>query len=118
MLVADLIHSCSNEKVAQAALASIGGRFADRVCAAAREKGVSVGKFVAIIVSDYARRADDAMREALRERITGEDQPLLHGLRAVLETALEEGALFMNEEFAIPGHIPVEVSFAGARQYQ
>jgi hypothetical protein len=118
MLVADLIHSCSNEMVAQAALASIGGRFADRVCAAAREKGVSVGKFVAIIVSDYARRADDAMREALRERIVGEDQPLLHGLRAVLETALEEGALFMNEEFSISGRIPVDVNCAALHQYQ
>jgi len=43
MLVSDLIHSCSNEMVAQAALMSIGGRFAERVRFAAQEKEVLLG---------------------------------------------------------------------------
>ncbi|MCX7900179.1 MAG: hypothetical protein N2444_08885 [Methylocystis sp.] len=97
MLIADLIHSCSNDKVAQAALACIGGRFADRVRAAAHEKGVSVGKFVAFAVRDFARRADEAAHAALREKISGDDQPLLMGLRVVLEPALENEALFFDD---------------------
>ena len=101
MLVADLIHSCSNDKVAQAALACIGGRFADRVRAAAHEKGMNVGRFVSVVVRDFARRADETAREALREAVSRDDQPLLRGLRAVLEPALEDGALFFDDEGSV-----------------
>lgn len=118
MLLADLIHSCSNEKVAQAALMCIGGRFADRVRAAAAEKGVSVGRFVVIAVRDFARRADDGVREAIREKISGSDQPLLSGLRAVLEPALEDGALFFDDEASIRRRLPLEMNCAGVHQFQ
>jgi hypothetical protein len=118
MLVADLIHSCSNEKVAQAALMCIGDRFAERVRVAAKEKGMNVGRFVAVVVRDFARRADENVREALRERITGDDQPLLKGLRAVLEPALEDGALFVDDEIILGRAYPVELSCAGVHHYQ
>lgn len=117
MLVTDLIHSCSNEMVAQAALKSIGGRFAERVRVAAQEKGMSAGRFVAVIVRDFARRADESVREALRERITGDDQPLLTGLRAVLEHALEDGAVFVDEDLVLGRPFPADLSCAGL-QYQ
>ncbi len=97
MLIADLIHSCSNDKVAQAALACVDGRFADRVRAAAHEKGICVGKFIVIAVSDFARRADEAAHKALLEKMSGDDQPLLKGLCAMLEAALENDALFFHE---------------------
>ncbi len=112
MLVTDLIHSCSNEKVAQAALMCIGGRFAERVRAAAHDKGVSVGRFVVAAVRDFARRADDGVRESLRERISGSDQPLLKGLRAVLEPALEDGALFVDEEVSV-ARLSMDAAVAG-----
>lgn len=118
MLVADLIHSCSNEMVAQAALSCIGGRFAERVRVAAHQKGMSVGRFVAAVVRDFARRADDGVREALRERITGDDQPLLMGLRAVLEPALEDGALFVDDDIVLGRPLPIELSCLGLHQYQ
>ncbi len=117
MLVADLIHSCSNEMVAQAALMCIGGRFAERVRVAAQEKGLSVGRFVSVVVRDFARRADDNVRDALRERITGDDQPLLKGLRAVLEPALEDGAIFVEDDVMLGRPFPAELSCAGL-QYQ
>lgn len=113
MLVADLIHSCSNEKVAQAALMCIGGRFAERVRAAAQEKGVNVGRFVVIVVRDFARRADDGVREALREKISGADQPLLKGLRTVLEPALEDGAIFVDDEIPVGRHLSMSAATAG-----
>lgn len=118
MLVTDLIHSCSNEMVAQSALMCIGGRFAERVRVAAQEKGMSVGRFVSAIVRDFARRADEDVREALRERITGDDQPLLMGLRAVLETALEDGARFIDDDLNYGRPFPAELNCAGLAHYQ
>jgi len=117
MLIADLIHSCSNEMVAKAALACIGGRFADRVRAAAHEKGMDVGRFVAVVVRDFARRADATAHEALREKISGADQPLLNGLRAVLEPALEDGALFFDGKTSMGRPYAVGVSWASAHQF-
>lgn len=90
MLIADLIHSCSNEKVAQAALNCIGGRFAERVHVCAREKGMSSGAFVAAVIYRFAHRSDPVSREALREKISGYDQPILEGLRTLLESALAD----------------------------
>jgi hypothetical protein len=116
MLITDLIHSCSNEKVAQAALMCIGGRFAERVREVAHGKGMNAGRFVTVVIRDFARRADDGVRESLREKISGSDQPLLNALRAVLEPVLEEGALFFDDEAPLP--FPVEVSCAGLHQYQ
>jgi hypothetical protein len=118
MLVTDLIHSCSNEMVAQAALMSIGGRFAERVRVAAQEKGVSVGRFVAAVVRDFARRSDDSVREALRERITGDDTPLLSGLRALIEPVLEDCAVSFDEDLVMARAMPVGQSCAGVLRYQ
>jgi hypothetical protein len=118
MLVADLIHSCSNETVAQAALSCIGGRFAERVRVAAQEKGMNVGRFVSVVVRDFARRADEGVREALRERITGDDQPLLSGLRAVLECALEDGTIFVEDEMMMHRPLRVGLACTPAHQYQ
>jgi hypothetical protein len=118
MLVRDLIHSCSNELVAQAALSCIGGRFAERVRVAAQEKGMSAGRFVACIIREFARQADENVREALRERISGDDQPLLKGLRAVLEPALEEGALFVDDDLSLGRPFQAELNCAAVHQYQ
>ncbi|HEY8261633.1 MAG TPA: hypothetical protein VIG55_10515 [Methylosinus sp.] len=98
MLVTDLIHSCSNDKVAQAATCCIGGAFAERVRVAARQSGVSEGRFVAVIVRDFALRADDETRARLARDMANCDQPILDGLRQVVEAALEDGALFSDDE--------------------
>jgi hypothetical protein len=97
MLVADLIHSCSNEKVAQAAVACIGGQFADRVRRVASKRGLAVGGFVAAVVRTFALRANEEARAALTTSVAGSDQPLLSGLRHVIEPALEDGALFFDD---------------------
>ncbi len=98
MLIADLIHSCSNEKVALAAVSCIGGQFADRVQRVASKKGLDAGRFVANVVRTFARRADDEARAALFTKVAGTDQPLLKGLRHVVEPALEDDALFFDDD--------------------
>jgi hypothetical protein len=97
MLVTDLIHSCSNDKVAQAATFCIGGVFAERVRAVAQENGVSEGRFVSVVVRDFALRADEAERAQLAHEMAGCDQPILSGLRRVVEKALEGGAQFADD---------------------
>ena len=78
MVIADMIHSCSNANVAEAAVCCIGGEFAERVHAAARKNGVNAGR--------------------LNRKIAGADQPVLRGLVHVLEPALEEDASFFDDE--------------------
>lgn len=99
MLIADLIHSCSNEKVAEAALCCLGGRFAENVNVAARDKGMSAGAFVVAVVRNFSHQADAATRESLREKIVSDDHPLLEGLRTLLERAMCES--LMPDEAAL-----------------
>jgi hypothetical protein len=98
MLISDLIHSCSHEKVAMAAMASIGGVFAERVRSAAQENGVPAGRYVAFIVRDFGCRAGVDTRRALQKKVAGADQPLLHALRHIVENAIESGTLLFDEE--------------------
>jgi hypothetical protein len=103
MVIADMIHSCSNADVAEAAVWCIGGDFAERVHAAARKNGVDAGRFVSIVMRDFARRASKETLAGLSRKIAGDDQPLLRGLVHVVEPALEEGALFFDDEAPIFG---------------
>lgn len=93
MVIADMIHSCSNAHVAKAAVRCIGGAFAERVAAAARQKGMEMGGFVAVLVQEFARCADGETRQALSREIVGADQPILRGLACLLEPSLEAEAL-------------------------
>jgi hypothetical protein len=103
MLIADMIHSCSNASVAEAAVSCIGGSFAERVAAVAVKNGMNVGRFVAIIMRDFGRRANDEALSALREKISGADQPLLQGLVQVIEPVLNDGAAFFDDgALAVP----------------
>jgi hypothetical protein len=89
MLIADMIHSCSNSYVAEAAVACIGGVFADRVAATASKNGLEVGGFVSVVVREFARSANAETLQALGSKVAGADQPLLSSLAHVLEPKLE-----------------------------
>ncbi len=115
MMIADLIHSCSNANVAEAAVACVGGGFAERVAAVAVKNGMNVGRFVAAVVRDFGRRADDQAIDALRRKIAGTDQPLLQGLVFVVEPILRENVGFFDDEdvgltvSALRGRVPYGV---------
>lgn len=91
MLVADIINSCSNTKVAEAALASIGGDFAARIRAAAAASGLEVGAFVAQEVIAFAEEAKRGDWSALDKVMSGAERPILSGLRHILVNALAAG---------------------------
>lgn len=98
MLIADLIHSCSNENVAQAAITSIGGELATQAIVCARKHNLTVGSLVSNIVRNYDLRSDAAAKIALQDQILGHDQPLLRGLKALLESAIENDCMILNKD--------------------
>lgn len=88
MLRAELIRTCSHEKVAHAALRSIGGDFCVRIEMLARARGVSAGAFAAERVRRFAEEACEASWEALGRATRGADAPILVGLRWIVERSL------------------------------
>ncbi len=92
MVMREIVHTCSNAHVARAALASIGGGFARDVVAAARRRHIPAGVLVANIVRDFSRRAADEEWKAADEAARGADQPILSGLRFILQSRLSEAS--------------------------
>jgi hypothetical protein len=93
MLAREIIHTCSNVHVARAALASIGGEFAAQVAAKAHDANVTTGVFVAHMVRDFSRRAGDDEWDGVDEAARGADQPILSGLRHILDDRLGKQAM-------------------------
>jgi hypothetical protein len=93
MVLREIVHTCSNAHIARAALASIGGDFARDVTAAARRRDMPAGVLVANIVRDFSRRAAEKDWEAADEAVTGADQPILSGLRYIVQSGLRAEAV-------------------------
>ena len=92
MLMAEILHSCTDEGIAAAAVASIGGSFAAAVRAEAESAGLSVGALTASLVSGFARDASERDWRELSVAMAGADQPVLAGLQAMAERALRHRA--------------------------
>lgn len=101
-LIPDLLHSCANPLVARAALASIGGGFAERVRQHAEARDMSAGVFAARAVAEFARQAEADDLAALGRAIGDADLPLLEGLRVILDRALGRRQSVGPEHFAPP----------------
>ena len=88
-LIAEIIHTCSHEKVAQAAVASMGHDFAGKVGATAGAYGLSIGAFTARAVREFERRVGEPEKQALRALMDRADQPILIGLQHILQPVIE-----------------------------
>jgi hypothetical protein len=89
MLIDEIVHTCSNEEVAQAAVASLGFAFASRVKSAADLHGVSIGAYTARVVRDFGEDTQPLERRAVDRATHKADQPILRGLQIILERQLE-----------------------------
>ena len=89
MIVREIVVTCSNPHVARAAVASIGGDFARRFFGEAASRNLSSGVLAAGLVRRFAHRAGDCDWEGVEEATRGADQPILSGLRHILERGLE-----------------------------
>jgi len=85
MNVNEVIHSCSNASVAQAAASSIGGLLARHLASEARLKGVSRGEYAAALVKDLANPAGVIKWRAAERILRRSDKPVLVCLRFVLK---------------------------------
>jgi hypothetical protein len=89
MIVREIVVTCSNPHVARAAVASIGGDFARRFIGEAASRSLSSGVLAAGLVRRFAHRAADRDWEGVEDATRGADQPILSGLRHILERGLE-----------------------------
>ena len=92
MLVEELVRTCVNESVAQAAVASIGRRFAGDVAEAATSNGMTVGGFAALSVKRFARHGDEGQLRSVVAAMNNAQEPLLAGLHRILCATLNEEA--------------------------
>jgi hypothetical protein len=88
-LIAEIIHTCSHEKVAHAAVASMGSDFATKVGVTAGANGLSIGAFTARAVREFEKVGGEHEKQALQRAMNGSDQPILAGLAHILEPAIE-----------------------------
>lgn len=88
-LIAEIIRTCSHEKVAQAAVASMGPYFAEKVGMTADAQGLSVGAFTARAVREFEKSSGEEEWQVLRQAMDGTDQPILIGLRHILWPFIE-----------------------------
>jgi hypothetical protein len=89
MIVREIVRTCSNPHVARAAVASIGGDFARRFASDAAKRNLSGGAFAAGLVRRFSRQAAAHEWEAVDEATRGADQPILSGLKYILEQGAE-----------------------------
>ncbi len=89
MIVREIVLTCSNPHVARAAVASIGGDFARRFSRDAAKRNLTSGVFAAGLVRRFSRRAADGDWEGVGQATRGADQPVLSGLRYILDRGRE-----------------------------
>ena len=89
MIVREILRTCSNPHVARAAVASIGGDFARRLSRDAAKRNLTSGIFAAGLVRRFSRQAGTSEWEAVDDAVRGADQPILSGLRYILEHVAE-----------------------------
>jgi hypothetical protein len=90
MLQGEIIRTCSYEKVAEAAVLSIGVSFRQRMSLLAATNGQSTGAYVAALVRRFEEEAGPREMHALGLAIAGADMPVLAGLRWVVETMIDD----------------------------
>ena len=89
MIVREIVWTCSNPHVAHAAVASIGGAFARRVSQDAAKRNLTSGMFAAGLVRRFSRRAGERDWEGVDQATRGADQPILSGLRFIIERGVK-----------------------------
>lgn len=89
MLRCEIVRTCSNEKVAEAAVLSVGPAFRDRVALLAAATGMRPGPFVAGLVRRFRDEASDAEIEGLERAIAGSDMPILEGVRFIVDVMID-----------------------------
>jgi hypothetical protein len=113
MTLREIVRTCSNAHVARAALASIGGEFAQRFAANASRRNLPTGVLAAKIVRAFAMNADPEELDGVDEATRGADQPILSGLRYILDYGLRAEATEANR---LPKETPPAWAICASRR--
>ncbi len=108
----EIVRTCSNAHVARAALASIGGEFAERFAASASRRDLPSGVLAARLVRAFATKAGDEEWERVNKATRGADQPILMGLRHILDHGLRAEAPDGND---LPAQTPPAWAICASR---
>jgi hypothetical protein len=92
MIYREIVHTCSNSEVARAAVKSIGGDFARDFVAEASRRELPSGVLAARLVREFADKADEVELQSVVAATHGSDQPILSGLRYILERGVRDNA--------------------------
>jgi len=84
MVLKEIVQTCSNAEVANAALASIGGKFAQHIAAEASRSNLTPGMLTSLIVKEFSANASFDQMADVHAAASGTDQPVLSGLRQIL----------------------------------
>ena len=115
MIVADILHSLSDKAVAEAAVVSIGGDFAAAMKSQAAHRGMTVGGLTVSLVSGFAIAASERDWRGLMSKISGQDHPVLAGLRVIAEHMLRRHGIDVpSERLTVPAPVYTSVSSANA----
>jgi len=88
MIYREIVHTCSNSYVADAAVISLGGEIARAVSDDANRHAMSRGDYAARLVREFARKADEGEQRRVTAAARGSQQPILSGLRYILERSV------------------------------
>ncbi|MDP2358338.1 MAG: hypothetical protein Q8M31_20080 [Beijerinckiaceae bacterium] len=89
MLRCEIIRTCSHEKVAEAAVLSVGPAFRDRIALLAAASNMRPGVYVATLVRRFRDEASDVEIDGLARIIEGSDMPILEGMRWIVEVMID-----------------------------
>lgn len=92
MLLAEILHSCADAGIAEAAVASIGGPFAARMRLEAARSEMSLGALTGSLVSGFAAEAGERDWRELTASMARADQPVLTGVQLMAERMLARRA--------------------------
>lgn len=87
MTIADIIQSCSNIYVADAAIRSIGGQFVETFSKKAAISAMEPGVLAARHVIEFSKSASEVEWKSFDQITRGSDQPVLSGLQYILSKA-------------------------------
>ncbi len=89
MVLSEIVHTFSHDRVAHAAALSLGRDFLETVEHAASHRGMPAGKFIAASVRRFETDAPEHEKFALQQAVAGSDMPLLHGLALIVAHEIE-----------------------------
>jgi len=96
MIYHEIVRTCSNAHVAEAAVQSLGGEIALVLSEGADKVAMWRGDFAARMVRDFAESADDGEKGRVLAATQGSQHPILSGLRYILERGSQSQTAWMS----------------------